>query len=202
MSEADRSKWNARYAQGAYADRTHPGAYLTACLAQLPPVEGSFALDVACGAGRNSLYLAQQGYVVDAVDIAEEGLRRLAAQAEPADVAITTHAMDLDAITSGAARLPRDSYALIIMFRYVDMDLLSQLTGMLVPGGHIIVEEHLRTTLDVIGPSSPRFRVAPGALQHSMEDNGMVVRHSYEGVVEEPDGSAAALAQIWAMRAT
>ena len=70
MSRADQDKWDARYRDGAYAERTHPSALLDRWLPQLRLPEGSpRAIDVACGMGRNAIYLANQGWQVDAVDI-------------------------------------------------------------------------------------------------------------------------------------
>ena len=67
MSEADRKRWNERYKAGAYGQRTHPSALLATMVEQWLPVRGGArALDLACGAGRNALYLAEQGYQVDA----------------------------------------------------------------------------------------------------------------------------------------
>ena len=78
MSNTDREKWNERYTSGAYAARTHPTQLLADWIDQLPRGR---ALDVACGAGRNALYLAEHGYAVDAVDISSVALDRARAAA-------------------------------------------------------------------------------------------------------------------------
>jgi len=57
MSDADRERWNARYAAGEYAARTHPSPLLAAWIDRLPRGR---ALDVACGLGRNAIHLAAQ----------------------------------------------------------------------------------------------------------------------------------------------
>ena len=62
MSHADRDKWDKRYREGSYGTRTYPSELLAEWLPQL---QKGRALDVACGAGRNALYLAAAGYVVD-----------------------------------------------------------------------------------------------------------------------------------------
>lgn len=46
-------------------------------LAAAPYLQGGRALDVGCGQGRNSLYLNQQGYQVDAWDVNPRGLQKL-----------------------------------------------------------------------------------------------------------------------------
>ncbi len=73
MSEAERDKWDERYRNGSYESRTHATALLAAWTPLLPV--GS-ALDVACGAGRNALFLAAAVHRVDALDISAVGLER------------------------------------------------------------------------------------------------------------------------------
>ncbi|HVJ29660.1 MAG TPA: methyltransferase domain-containing protein, partial [Gammaproteobacteria bacterium] len=73
MSAAERDKWDARYRDGAYEGRTYPTALLATWLPYLPRGR---ALDVACGAGRNALFLAANGYEVTALDISGVGLDR------------------------------------------------------------------------------------------------------------------------------
>ncbi len=73
MSSADRDKWDERYRAGAYAGRTWPSELLSRWIDRLP---AGRALDLACGAGRNALFLACHRYRVKAVDISAEALQR------------------------------------------------------------------------------------------------------------------------------
>jgi len=65
-SDARREDWNRRYAA---AERIHstaaPNRFLVAEVADLAPAR---ALDLACGAGRNAVWLAERGWRVTAVD--------------------------------------------------------------------------------------------------------------------------------------
>ena len=81
MSGQDRDRWNSRYRAGAYAERPHPAALVERWAPDLIEqrlrrldAAAPRALDLACGAGRNAIWLAERGFVVDAVDIAEAGL--------------------------------------------------------------------------------------------------------------------------------
>ena len=107
MSDADRDRWNARYGAGEYAARTHPTVLLSTWLAKLPHGR---ALDIACGAGRNALFLADHGYQVDAVDIADVALQRASATAEAASLSVNWIARDLERET-----LPDGPYDLIVV---------------------------------------------------------------------------------------
>lgn len=200
MSDADRTRWDERYAAGAFSERTHPSAYLKAQFAQLGLGAGARALDIACGAGRNTLFLARQGLEVDALDISEVALQRLDKDAQRDGLPVVTHAHDLDQPLPFAD----DSFDLLIVIRYVNLTLLRPLSGLLRPGGILLIEEHLRSHVRVNGPGSDRFRVAPGALRRAINATGhpMQCLHEFEGLVNDPDGSRAALARLLARRPT
>ena len=79
MSDDDRSRWDERYRNGDWADTDEPGTILKQAEAWLSTP--GLALDVACGAGRNSLYLARRGFTVISIDISpsvSEGAKSVA----------------------------------------------------------------------------------------------------------------------------
>ena len=190
LSAADRRRWEARYRQGAYAERTRASAWLARWAAAATPGR---ALDVACGSGRNALHLAALGFDVVGVDIAPTALRQAAAAATARGLAATWLEQDLDA----GIEVTGD-FDFIAMIRFVDAPLLRQLATRLAPGGVLVVEEHLRTERDVGGPRGPAFRVAPGALLKAAA--GLTVLGHWEGVTADPDGRAMALARLAARR--
>ncbi len=191
MSTADREKWNQRYTDGAYAERTHPSALLHTWLEKITPGK---ALDIACGAGRNALFLAEHGFAVDAVDISAAALSRAQEAAVARGLQLNLVEHDLD----GPLTLT-DDYQLILVIRYVNLPLLQQLAQHLAPGGWLVCEEHLVSDEDVIGPTNPAYRVARGALAEAAE--GLELQWVGEGVMTEPDGRLAALSQLVARRA-
>jgi SAM-dependent methyltransferase len=66
---ADRIKWNEKYRSHDYP--AEPSAVVKDfCVL----ASGRRALDIAAGSGRNAIYLAEQGFAVDAVDISDRGL--------------------------------------------------------------------------------------------------------------------------------
>ncbi len=71
-SDPKREDWNRRYAS---TDRIHstpvPNRFLVAEVADLAPAR---ALDLACGAGRNAVWLAERGWRVTAVDFSDVAL--------------------------------------------------------------------------------------------------------------------------------
>lgn len=188
MSDADRAKWDARYTAGSYADRTHPTAWLAERLAELPRGK---ALDIACGAGRNALYLAAAGYQVDAIDISPVGLARGAGLDHAAGV--NWIEADLD-----STPLPDTQYDLIVWVRYVNRPLFEMLESRLKPGGYLLVEQHLRVEQEVIGPSDPAYRLAPNELLKAAAR--LRVLAYQEGLMTDPDGRQVALTRLLACR--
>ncbi len=159
MSKQDLDKWNQRYAEDSY-HKNNPVTLLEEWLPRLPVGR---ALDVACGAGRNSIFLARAGFMVDAIDISPEGLSLAEGEAANQGLTINWIEHDLD------QPYPFDSnYDLIVVMWFVDLGLITRLCDSLAPGGYLLAEEHLITDQAVIGPTSSNFRVAPGDLREAV----------------------------------
>jgi SAM-dependent methyltransferase len=189
VSAAERDKWDARYRDGAYDGRTHPSALLAAHLPRLPRGR---ALDVACGAGRNALFLAAHGYAVTALDISAVALERGRRAAAERGLAVEWLCADLD--DDLQRTLPAGPFDLVVWARYVHRTLMPHLVARLDSGGALVCEQHLVTDAAVAGPTSAEFRLAPGELRGSA--HGLRVDYSYEGLVVDPDGRSVALAQL------
>ena len=74
----DRNAWDERYAGDELVWSAQPNRFLVAEVETLPPGR---ALDLACGEGRNAVWLAERGWDVTGVDFSNVGLdkaRRLA----------------------------------------------------------------------------------------------------------------------------
>ena len=106
------------------------------------------ALDLACGTGRNTVWLAKRGWEVTAVDSSRVAIETVAA-ASPA-----THTVLAD-LERNEFKLEPEAWDLIVVTLYLQRDLFARLHGALRPGGIAIV-----TCLTGDG----RFRVAPGEL--------------------------------------
>ncbi len=194
MSEADLTKWNDRYRAGSYSNRTHPTRLLEQHLSNF---RRGRALDVACGAGRNALYLASEGFDVDAIDISDIALQRASETARSRKLSVNWIAADLDSGLGTCAEVA-DSYALIVCVRYVNLPLISELIELLADGGVFLCEQHLRTTEEVAGPKSERFRLRPNELLQTATP--LTVKLYREGIVQDPDDRRVALAQLIATK--
>jgi tellurite methyltransferase len=204
MSDADREKWDTRYRQGAYTGRPHPSVLLAEVAPEILATQRAVAgddavlraLDLACGAGRNSLYLAELGYQVDALDISSEALSRgqEAARARGLEISWIVH--DLDQALP--RRLP--DYDLVVLFRYLDLSLIAAAAEHLRPGGCLVCETHLQSDHPVIGPRDANFRAQAGELRAAAEAAGLEVAEYWEGETQDPDGRAVALVRLVAGR--
>lgn len=193
MAETDRDKWNERHRDG-YAAHGQPSAVLKQWIDRIPRGR---ALDLACGSGRNALFLAAHGFEVDAVDISDAALDIGRRRAREAGLGVNWIEQDLD---EPPAESPdgANGYTLLLVVRFVDLPLIRKLTDKLAPGGMLVSEQHIVTDAAVGGPSDPAFRLQPGALREAAE--GLRVLSYEEGIVEDPGQQPMALARLVAQK--
>lgn len=110
---------------------SEPSSILKAFVALAHPGR---ALDIACGNGRNSLFLAQKGFIVDAVDISTVAVKHLLGR----DPNITVICQDLD-----DWGIPQHRYDLIVNVRFLDRRLFNMIQDGLRPGGVLIFESFM-----------------------------------------------------------
>jgi tellurite methyltransferase len=157
--EKDRIKWNERYSGERFFFSLTPSPFLAECLELvLSQVPGRRALDIACGEGRNALYLAQHGFEVTAVDIAERGLERGERRAAELGVRVEFLRADLERYQVTGP------FDLILNFNFLLRPLIPQLVEALAPGG-ILVMETILDTPSLVGEHNAEFLLQPGELE-------------------------------------
>ena len=166
MAEADRRRWDERNRVGDY-DFT-PNGWLASLAERIRPARpGARALDVACGGGRNALFLAELGYAVDAWDVSDVGLAILRGELERRVGAgpllgIRPGRVDLD-----DAALPSGAYELVAVLFFLDRALFRRLVGSLTPGGLLLVQTFVDLG-DETGPGvRPEYKLRPGELRET-----------------------------------
>jgi len=159
--DGKRESWNRRYAA---ADGVHataiPNAFLMAEVADLAP---GAALDLACGAGRNAVWLAERGWRVTGVDFSDValGMARDLAASRGLDI----EWIDADVVTWTP---PTDAYDLVCAL-YVQLPaderrtVLRHAVDALRPGGTLLVVGHdlLNLTEGWGGPSQADVLYTP-----------------------------------------
>ena len=138
MSEIN--KWDQRYGEAGFAYGTEPNGFLAASLRHLPP--SGTVLCLADGEGRNSVFLAQQGHTVTALDSSSVGLAKAKTLAAERGVSITTCMADLTDY-----QLQENTYnAIISIFCHLPLQnrkkLHSQVTSSLKKGGVFLLEAY------------------------------------------------------------
>lgn len=149
------------------------------------------ALDLACGSGRNALYLAELGWRLTAVDGSPVAVDVLRAKARERGLDIDIHIADLE---RGDFEIPSGKYDLILDCYYLQRDLLPKMQAGVRHGGMIISIVHLA---DVDQPHGTPKRAYPGELRKYFE--GWTILHYREGQPEESCHQRA-VAEIVAVR--
>ena len=159
MSQQERTAWDERFRAGDHAD-AEPDPFLMQLeeYAELlppgrraggPKAEGPKALDLACGAGRNAVYLAEHGWDVMACDVSLEGLRKAQDLARERGVRLKLFCQDLETV-----QLPVASFDLILCFFYLQRELFPQIKAALRPQGLLVYKTY--TTDQLRFPGRPR----------------------------------------------
>lgn len=133
-------RWNERYANLSPQRQLKPSQFVATCLSRLP--DRGQALDVAAGAGRHTLALVRRGLSVDAVDISTQGLRLAQQRVRTLPLAAGQH---VHFIVADLERpwLPRRTYDVILITRFLHRPLFPLLKACLAPGGWLIYETFL-----------------------------------------------------------
>ncbi len=99
------------------------------------------ALDLACGVGREAVYLASLGWHVVGVDVLPDALDRARALAARCRAAIEPIEWVVANLVGDAGFAPPGPpYDLVVGFRFLHRPLLARLTDWLRPGGYLVWE--------------------------------------------------------------
>ena len=158
--ESDRIKWNRRHECGDTNPGERPSPFLLREIERiLQIVPGRRALDIACGEGRNSVFLAQNGFEVTAMDISDVGLGKAAKRAEKEAAVISFQQADLDVYRF------MENFDLIINFNFLLRDLIPKAVQALSPGGLLIVDTIMESPQLLATHNNPDYFLRRGELQ-------------------------------------
>jgi SAM-dependent methyltransferase len=161
--QVDSRQWDERYSGAEFEWTTRPNQFVAAELPGLPPGR---ALDLAAGEGRNSVWLAERGWRVTAVDFSRVGLekgRKLAAARGIDQARIGWIVADL------CDYEPEQGAFDLVLIAYFQVGaelratVLRRATAALAPGGTLLVVGHDLTNLTegVGGPQYPDVLYTP-----------------------------------------
>jgi SAM-dependent methyltransferase len=181
--------WNERWREKVGLP-LEPDPWLVKILPLLPAT--GQVLDLACGNGRNALFLAEKGFSVTALDYSGEGLEQLGREAARRRLAVATRRVDLECEPT----LPVAACDLVIDFFYLHRPLLPQLRQAVRPGGMAVLRTFSSAGPFPGGPENPAFILAPGELLDLFA--GWEILLHEEGL--EPSKKGGALAGIVARK--
>jgi len=151
-------KWDARFRSETCVLGTDPSRYLVDNINLIMSnVPGTKALDIACGEGRNSIYLAKRGFHVAGLDISEVGLEKGRQWMEREGVKIDFRAANLEQYEF------TEQYDLILNCNFLLRDLIPKSVEALSPGG-IIVFDTLVDSPFVPNTHKKEYLLQPGEL--------------------------------------
>ena len=160
---------------GDHSSSKEPSRLLRQLIPLLPKGR---ALDIACGEGRNAIFLAKNGYHVNAIDISSVALEKGAEAARREGLEINFIHVDLEVY-----QIPADTYDLIINFNYLQRSLVPSIKRGLKKGGVIIFETYTIEQKDFGHPKNPDFLLKPNELIKLFSD--LHIFFYREGVFEE-----------------
>ena len=156
-----REDWNRRYTEVDSLWSLTPNRFLVAEVAGLRPGR---ALDLACGEGRNAIWLAERGWRVTAVDFSDVAIAKARRRAADEGLDVEFHVEDLLAFEPEAAR----AFDLVLVL-YLQLPaaerrrVLVTAAEAVAPGGTLLLVGHdlLNATEGVGGPSDPSVLYTP-----------------------------------------
>lgn len=161
--EDDKLRWNQRYLAEELLLGARPSPLLAEWLDELLRLcPGRRALDVACGEGRNSIFLARHGFAVTGLDISPVGLDKARRWAAREGVAADFRLVDLEGYRIA------ESYDLILNVNFLLRELIPREVAALAPGGVLLFDTILAGPAAPV-PHRPEYLLQPGELRRLFE---------------------------------
>jgi len=105
--------------------------------------EGGTALDIACGLGGNSLFLAGMNNQVEAIDISDVAINYVQEQAAKDNLSVQPRVTDLTDLDT--LNWPNNPFDFIVMSYYLDRSLFPVVKNVLKDGGYFFMETYYQS---------------------------------------------------------
>lgn len=166
-----KTKWNSKYQSRLNENVLEPA--VNPRLANLSSyLSGSKALDLACGLGGNSLFLANKNYHVEAVDISEVAVNFLKDKALQSLLTINPRVCDLTDLSHLAWK--NDSFDLIVITYYLDRRLFPLVKNLIKEGGYFFMETYFLSKTGTKEEISSQYKLQPKELLSEFKDWSVV----------------------------
>lgn len=181
--------WNHRFATPEFLFGSEPNGWLREHASIWAP--GERVLCVADGEGRNSVWLAEQGLVVEAFDIAANGVDKARGLAAQRGVAVSYAVADCESYDWPNATL--DGVAAIFV-QFADPDLRTRLFTRMVstlkPGGWLVLQGYTPRQLEYRtgGPPEASHLYTEAMLREAFAALDIATMREYEATLVEGSG--------------
>ncbi|HYG67589.1 MAG TPA: class I SAM-dependent methyltransferase [Anaeromyxobacteraceae bacterium] len=175
MSETDRERWNARYAEEAAI--AAPSPFVVGLDALLPRT--GRALDLAGGSGRHALWLARRGLAVTLADVSDVALATAERSARAEGLGLVTRLVDL-----AVEPVPAGPWDVVVCTYFLHRPVFAQVRDALAPGGLFAFAHATRTNLERHPRPGPRHVLEDGELSTLAGGLGLEVLRLDEGWLE------------------
>jgi tellurite methyltransferase len=158
-----RTKWNHKHKERLQQlTEPEPNARLESLSDYLT---GGTALDLACGVGGNSLFLARNNYKVQAIDISEVAIDYIEIQAVKHNLSIQTQVSDLTNFN-----LNKKSFDLVVITYYLDRSLFPIVKKHIKEGGYFFMETFYQSPQTENQGVSTQYKLKPKELLSEFGD--------------------------------
>ncbi len=173
-------QWSQRYREREYEHGREANLFLRREFATHAP--SGRALDLACGEGRNAVWLAQQGWAVEAVDFCTLALERARELGRQRGVAVMWVEADLQRFEPAPGRFQLVVIAYLHLPGHERRGLLTRAARALARDGELFMVGHaVRNLSDGIGgPRDPTVLWNAAEIATELRDLGLVVDRAEE----------------------
>jgi tellurite methyltransferase len=159
-------KWNSKHKQRLNQSKEpQPNIRLMNMAGYL---HGGTALDLACGLGANSLFLASRNFEVKSIDISEVAIAYIKEQAEKYNLKITPQVCDLTIWSKSSLR--NQTYDLIVITYYLDWTLFPIVKNLIKDRGYLFIETFYKSIRTENEGISDKYKLHSGELLNEFGD--------------------------------
>ena len=150
--QSDKERWNKRFQEKPFRDYVEP-----VIEKYIGEANVGYALDIACGQGRNTHFLAEKGFEIDALDLSDYALSQVRDDANIHKIEV-----DLDEYN-----LEKNKYDLVVNMNYLNRRFYHQIKEALKPDGVVIFETFIIAHGDFDNPQNPEYLLRKNELLHA-----------------------------------
>lgn len=160
-----RMKWNEKHKEHLNQKKEPTANQRLEALS--PYLTGGNALDIACGLGGNSLFLAKMNYQVQAIDLSDIAINYIQEQAEKRKLKIFPQKCDLTEINN--LYWSDGSFNIVVITYYLDRDLFPIVKSVIKEEGYFFMETYFQSPENKQSISN-KYKLFPQELLNEFRD--------------------------------